>query len=313
MIVFGILAHQDPAHLARLVDRLAPYPAIVHVDRKSDWATFERALERAHNVVLIPRSESIDVRWAGISVVLAEFAILERARRLAAEEDYLVLLSGADYPLRPVAELDGHLASSDGTQFIRYFKISQSSDCLRWSVSSRHYNDWLPLGRPRNTLHRKANTAIRLATGRLISELSPPRIPRGLEPVFGSQFFALTRACVDEVLTLRTERLDRFFTNVYAPDEKYIHTLVSLSRYHHKTPEGGYASVPVRDDTSAAWMSNLHHPLPISKWWTISDWPEISASNMWFIRKIRTQDGASLLDRIDKERLGGTSPPMVDG
>lgn len=312
MIVFGILAHQDPSQLARLVDRLAPYPAIVHLDRKSDRASFEQALANASNVLLIPRPESFDVRWAGISVVWAEFAILERARGLAAPEDYIVLLSGVDYPLRPVAELDSHLASSEGTQFIRYFKISESSDRLKWSVKSRHYNDWLPLGRPGSTLHRKANTAIRLAAGRLMSQLSPPLIPQGLEPAFGSQFFALTRACVDEILALRTERLDRFFTNVYSPDEKYIHTLVSLSSYHDETPDRGYAPVPLRDATSAAWMSNLHHPLPISKWFTICDWPEISAGDMWFIRKVRTSDGASLLDRIDMARLGGASPPAVD-
>ena len=312
MIVFGILAHQDPAHLARLVDRLAPYPAIVHLDKKSDRIPFDQALAHTSNALLIPRSESFDVRWAGMSVVRAELAILERARELAAPDDYIVLLSGADYPLRPVAELDSHLASSEGTQFIRYFKIMESSDHLKWSVTSRHYNDFLPLGRPRNTLHRKANTAIRLAAGRLMSAFRPPLIPQWLEPVFGSQFFALTRACVDEILALRTEQLDRFFTNVYSPDEMYFHSLVALSSYHDKTSERGYAPVPLRDAATVAWMANLHHLAPISKWFTISDWPEISESDRWFIRKVRTSDGTSLLDRIDRARLGGVSPPAVD-
>jgi hypothetical protein len=306
VIVFGILAHQDPQHLVRLAQRLAPYRAVVHLDRKSDRPAFERALTYSPNAFLLPETESFDVRWAGMSVVDAEFAVLERARTFTAPNDYIVLLSGADYPLRPVAELDRFLSSSGGTQFIRYFRIRDASKRLHWSITSRHFNDWRPLGNPYGILHRKVNTAIRLAIGRIITRARPPRLPGGIDPVFGSQFFGLTRECVDEVLGLRTEALDAFFKNVYSPDEKYIHTLVSLSSYHEKTPDGGYAAAPVRDETSASWMSNLHHPLPITKWYTLADWDEVSESDMWFLRKVRTSDGASLLNRIDRERLGIT-------
>jgi hypothetical protein len=304
VVVFAVLAHEDPVHLARLASRLAPYRLVVHLDRKSNRASFEAALGPVSNVELLPRSRSFDVRWAGMSVMQAEFAVLERCAQLTDPDDYVVLCSGADYPLRPVADLERHLASSGGTQFIRYYRIGVASARLRWSVDRRHYNDWRPLGRPRTVPHRRANTAIRLVTGRLATHINPPKPPQGVDPVYGSQWVALTGRCITDALALRTRALDEYFSHTYAPDEKYLHTLVSLTEHHRATTDGGYSSPPLDNDTTPAWMANLHHLHPsLTKWYTLDDWDEVSETDMWFLRKVRSGDGSTLMDRIDEVRL----------
>lgn len=115
-IGFVILSHGDERLLKRLVDRLdqlydAP-PIAVHHDFSQaalDTSTF------SGNVEIVERS--ITTGWGKFSVVSAGLAALQLLYRDRGP-DWFVLLSAADYPVRPAAAVREELAGSQYDAFI---------------------------------------------------------------------------------------------------------------------------------------------------------------------------------------------------
>lgn len=97
--------------------------------------------------------------------------------------------------------------------------------------------------------------------------------------------------------------------HTFSPDEHYFHTLIGNSRFD------AYADGLQDFQGVGTWrLANLHLIDPsLSKWFTLQDWDSIKNSDKLFVRKIRSLDGAELVDRIDKELLaqqsGAAAPP----
>jgi hypothetical protein len=109
-IGFVILSHGDQALLKRLVERLdglyGSPPIACHHDF-SQAPLDKRAF--ASNVRFV--RPSLKSGWGKLSVVLAGLAALELLAEQA-DPDWFVLLSAADYPVRPAAAVREELASS---------------------------------------------------------------------------------------------------------------------------------------------------------------------------------------------------------
>jgi hypothetical protein len=115
-----ILAHRQPRQLARLVSRLeAPSVSFfVHIDANTDEATYSEMLDELihrHNVHLLPRHQC---SWGDWGIVAATLDGLEQTIRAELLPDYVILLSGQDYPLRTPEEIDIFLTEHRGTSFI---------------------------------------------------------------------------------------------------------------------------------------------------------------------------------------------------
>src|SRR5450759_2691405 len=109
MTIFAVLAHGDPTTFNFLVESLAPWRMMVHVDAKTDIHDYARA-DHVNYV-----EDRVSVHWGGFSVVEATLRIYREAIRLAQDPDeYIVLLSGACVPLRPIQELDEFFRNSSG-------------------------------------------------------------------------------------------------------------------------------------------------------------------------------------------------------
>ena len=98
-LAFLISAHTDPIHLRRMIGSLPPASVfIVHVDAKSKLNPFT-------DLITDPRvffiQERTDVMWGSIGVVEAQMKMIRKALQLNQQEpiDYLISLSGLDYPL----------------------------------------------------------------------------------------------------------------------------------------------------------------------------------------------------------------------
>lgn len=302
MPTFAMLAHSQPELVARLVQRLAPRPVVIHLDTKADRGAFTAALRPLDNVELVPPEQSHDIGWAGFSMVRAMFVLLTRAASLTADDDHVVVCSGQDYPVKPLEDFDAHLAGAPFRQHIRYFDIDRSSDQYRRQVFRRHFRDLtlLPSGSRMSRTERVNNLARRAASA--AASPIPLRRPDDLPHVaFGSTWFALTGSCLREVLTMRSDERDRFFRLTFSPDEKYFHTLVSMTRHHRDTPAGGFEPFT---GNGTYRMANFHLIDPsLSKWFTDADFDRIATSGTYFVRKVRAPESSSLLDRIDRELL----------
>ena len=110
MLAFLVLSHRDPGQVLRLVGALAEGSevavAVRHDQRRSALAA--RDVEEAGGFLI---SDDHDVGWGDLAYVrMILDAIQGTARRTGA--DWVVTVSGQDYPIRPPAQLHRHLRSS---------------------------------------------------------------------------------------------------------------------------------------------------------------------------------------------------------
>jgi hypothetical protein len=110
-----ILAHKSPEQLVRLIRRLhTPDRAfVVHLDKKSQGPEWDR---------VVAELKELDVLWAGrvtcswgkFSQVEATLNCISKLRESGISWDFVNLLSGQDYPIRPNEHLEDHLNAHRG-------------------------------------------------------------------------------------------------------------------------------------------------------------------------------------------------------
>ena len=110
MVAFLVVSHRNPGQVLRLVRVLREGDdtrvLVRHDQRRSALAAV--AVEEAGGRLLLDRH---GVAWGDFAY--AEM-LIEALAQMAAEEDpdWVVIVSGQDYPLRPIAELERHLADT---------------------------------------------------------------------------------------------------------------------------------------------------------------------------------------------------------
>jgi hypothetical protein len=199
---------------------VAGCPVVIHFDRRvpdSDRAELVAALADLPDVRFSAR---VACEWGTFSLVEATLIATTQLLRDFPGADHVYLTSGSCLPLRPVAELQAYLAAHPGTDFIE----SVTTADVGWTIGG--------LNKERFTLRfpfswRKQR---RLFDGyvtlqRLLGVRR--RIPAGLVPHLGSQWWCLTRRTLEGILQSPDRaRHDRYFRRVWIPDESYFQTLV---------------------------------------------------------------------------------------
>lgn len=268
-IAYLILAHNHPAHLQRMVQRLAA-PGVeffVHVDAKSDMHTFAHL---APAVTFCPRR--VNCGWGDISLVHATLELLRCAAAAPGGFDRFVLLSGACYPLQSPAYIEEFLSRHPGTEFIQAF-----------ALPNVEYNK--PLERITRVWIRKGKplARVRWPLQRLLNKILPVRDYRKIlgdgEPVVGSQWWCLTGDAVRHVLdvTANQPELLRFCTFVDVPDEFYFQCILWNSRFR----------------------SSISHSLTLTHWVPGNTGPEVLGTGY-----LRQFDGPVIVDSASNNAPG---------
>lgn len=298
--IFLVYTFQDAEHLRELVTVLSPYEVFVHVDAKVDLSPFATAVAGCTNVRML--QDRVQVNWGGYSQVRAIRALVRSALEIASADDYLVLLSGSDYPLRAVDELVAHFEEHRGRQFLRAFEIAKSEEKYRRQIDRSHHRDMRFLSkRTGNKVLRKIrNGIIRLIDGPLSTTRSPAP-PAGLRIGHGGTHFALTAECLRAMETLVTPEVERYFARVFCPEEKFYQSLILRTRFAAATPAGGFEDYVGPGNWRYA---NLHLIDPtLIRVFSEEDWPEVASSRAFFIRKIVSGPSTGLRTKIKTERL----------
>lgn len=223
-LAFLILAHDRPGQtleLARtLVAAASDGVAIIHYDSRSPEADF-RVLEEA--AAAEPRirlvGNRVACRWGSFGLVEAPLNAMKEIEAADLDPAYVILLSGACLPCRPVAALERYLAENAGREFIEVADASWVSN--GWRDERWKYRFWFD--------HKTQEIAERVSfkVQRLLGLTRS--FPKGLTPRFGSQWWALTwDTCRAMLLDMARDpaRLD-FFRTVWIPDEMVIQTWVN--------------------------------------------------------------------------------------
>lgn len=221
---FIILVHTALERAAQVARYLAESgsPVVMHVDarvKRNDHARLVDALEGLADIRFCRR---LACEWGTWSLVAA---MQHAARRLL--DDFPAVrhvhaMSGACLPLRPVSHLAAYLERHPETDFIESVNVAD----VNWTkggLSEERFTLYFPFAFKRNKwlFDRAVDLQRRLGVRR--------EMPGGIAPHIGSQWWSLTRATLDAILT-DPERpaMDRHFRRSWIPDESYFQTLARL-------------------------------------------------------------------------------------
>lgn len=273
--VFLIAAHKDVEQLNALIQQLSDpdFLVYVHLDRKSD---IDPSDLHPNARLVEPR---VEVRWGGFSQVEATLASVRQILLEQPDFDKVIFLSAQDFPLLPNALLKRELARVRERELIETTPIGPDG----WNVAFRYQFFHREGGNPLERLACGVANALLRLTGRR------RRMPDGLEPHGGSSWWALSRACLAEVLRLAGAhpRFLRLCRTVQCPDELFFQTLVMHSSHAGRVLSDNYRYVQ--------WPEQgARNPKVLDG----ADFERIRTSNAHFCRKLDSQASAELMRRL---------------
>ena len=200
----------------------ANVPVVIHVDRKVPSETYENFVAALGDVPNVLFSKRYRCEWGTWGIVAASQATSELMLASFPDVRHVYLASGSCLPLRPVHELIEYLADRPRTDFIE----SATTADVPWTVGGldeERFTMRFPFSWKRNRyMFDKA-----VAVQRLLK--IKRRMPTGLVPHMGSQWWCLTRQTLSAILQdPERAKYDRYFRNVWIPDESYFQTLSRL-------------------------------------------------------------------------------------
>ncbi|MGL4236153.1 DUF5927 domain-containing protein [Tabrizicola sp.] len=217
-----MLCHTAMDRTAQLARHWATHgcPVVIHLDRRAGdaaLATLTAALQDLPNIRFSRRSAC---EWGTFGLV---HATIDAATQMLADfpqVTHVFLASGSCLPIRPVRALQDHLAAHPDTDFIE----SVTTADVGWTVgglSTERFTLRFPFSWRRNRRLFDGYVALQRALG------FRRRIPEGLTPHLGSQWWCLTRKSLDAILNHPMRpTYDRYFKRVWIPDESYFQTLI---------------------------------------------------------------------------------------
>ena len=222
-VCFLVLAHQHPLQVARLVNRLREQGACValHIDRKVNVDFHQQLRERLHDQGRdLIWAKPVSVAWGTWSLVEATLNGLGGIADSGQTFDYVYLISGADYPIAPVGDVEAFLHRNAGHEFIESVDAERERWVTRGFQCERYaYRHWVSYRKsPRFHLWSVAFQQ-RFGLTR--------RFPEGYRPHLGSQWWALTWSTCQAILERAADpRLKAFFRTTAIPDELFFQTMV---------------------------------------------------------------------------------------
>ncbi|MEZ5733593.1 MAG: beta-1,6-N-acetylglucosaminyltransferase [Paracoccaceae bacterium] len=209
------------AQVARFLSA-AGCPVVIHVDRRVPRRDFEPFVAALADLEGVSFSRRYACEWGTWSLVAATQAAASQMLARHESVRHVYLSSGSCLPLRPVEELREYLDARPNTDFIE----SVTTADVGWTIGGFDYERFLyrfPFSWRRQRL--LFDGYVRLQRRLKLRR----RLPDGIVPHLGSQWWCLTRQTLSAILEdKRRAQHDRYFRRVWIPDESYFQTLTRL-------------------------------------------------------------------------------------
>ena len=209
-----ILAHNNPFQLERLIKRLSTNRAdvYIHLDKKSSLSEFKHLL-LLPNVFFI--NNRTNIGWGNYSMVEGTLKSFTEILQSNIKYSHINLLSGHDYLLKSVAELEDFLFANKEHSFLEYLSI---------------YNEWQE-SKERITKYSLGDLKIpfKYTLQKWVNQLFPDRtIPNQMEPYGRSQWMTLTPQAIKYVMEYlkKNPNVLRFFKRTWGVDELIFQTIL---------------------------------------------------------------------------------------
>lgn len=224
--------------------------------------------------------------------------------------DWIVMMSGQDYLVRPLSELEDKLASSRCDGYYHHFRADDPAQAMsgpmRWppreSHDRYHYSyrilrsnigrlEQILLKLPKDIVNRSRAFRLNTSYGLMLGRLAPS-IPfgDGFALIGGSFWLTIRRACADYLTdyVARNPEIEAFYRKTLNPDESFVHSILHNS---------GQFSIS-REELRFYDFSKSHHGRP--KIIDDSDIPRLIQSGYYIARKFDVEAHPGILERVDE-------------
>ncbi|HWD76092.1 MAG TPA: beta-1,6-N-acetylglucosaminyltransferase [Solirubrobacteraceae bacterium] len=320
VVAYVVLCHHKAPQvlrLARTIRRLSPRARVlIRHNQPSGYIDAEPARAAGADLLV----SSLPTRWGGWSLVSATIEAFEDARRRY-DPDWMVLISGQDYPIRRLHEWERELLTGDHDAVVPAERLGEGRFGLRPreardGLVMRYTHRWYRLPQlgvvPR--LPRRLVRVVRAVWYRYIYDLQAlvtlNELPRGqgwmlgirrhrvpwtpgIASYKGEQWLALSRRALAASLDgERARSWQRFFATTLVPDEAYFPTALINDR-------------AIRVNRSRVswlrWEEDVTKPHPVTL--DRATLAEAVASGAPFARKFDEDAAPGLLDVVDETIL----------
>lgn len=194
-------------------------PVVIHVDKTVPRKTYNAFAASLGDLPDVKFCQRHRCEWGTWGIVAGSQSASELMLKAFPDVRHVYLASGSCLPLRPVQELIDYLDSRPRTDFIE----SATTADVPWTVGGldqERFTMRFPFSwkKHRYLFDRYVLLQRRIGFKR--------RIPNGIVPHMGSQWWCLTRQTLSAILEdPERETYDRYFAKVWIPDESYFQTL----------------------------------------------------------------------------------------
>ena len=268
------MVHKNPEQVRRLLCAISDpgNSYLVHVDKKVGRAELRAFREATRGVAGVTFMRRRRVVWGGFSVVAVELEALRRAVSNLPDWDFIINLSGQDFPLKTQDAIREELGRHRGCNFL---EVDDYSERAYW----------------RDRLRFRA-----FETKRFIKLSDKPlrrKLPECFVPHCGSQWYILSRSFCEYLLRSPAYwQLRRFYAHTAVPDEAFFQTAIMNSSYR--------CSVCPDNKRLIVWDEPPGgHPHVL----TMDHWPLVEESDAFLARKFDVHVDGEIIERLE-ERLG---------
>ena len=287
---FILLTHDKPHQIIRLIgtlNRMFGYPPIAcHHDFSKSNLPMD-ALTR--NVSLV--HPHLQTNWSKFSVIDATLRALQLMYETQTSPDWFILLSGADYPIKPARQILYDLSSSSYDVHIRHKQINYNA--YEEDRQKLGYERYCVVRIPVPFLNRKLHL-----TKRPVSLKHPlltaPFLPFSKTfPCFaGEHWFCAKRKAAEYLIEFHRTRpalachYSKLDPYTVTPEESYYHTIF-CNAPHLKVSQNTWRYVD--------WSTEGSHPKTL----LVDDLPKLHVSSDHFARKFDVDADVNILNELD--------------
>jgi hypothetical protein len=219
---FVMLCHNDLARAAQVARHWAQNdcPVVIHVDRRTKRRAYDAMVQDLGSLPNVRFAPRYACEWGTWGLVAATQDAAAMMLAQFSDVRHVFLASGSCVPLRPVADLRAYLDARPQTNFIE----SVTTADVGWTVGGLDIERFT-LRFPFSWRSQRRAFDFYVKLQRAVGFRR--RIPKGLVPHLGSQWWCLTRQTLTAILQNPDRAaIDRYFRRVWIPDESYFQTLV---------------------------------------------------------------------------------------
>jgi hypothetical protein len=268
-IAYLVLAHKNPEQVKRLL-KLLNGDVYIHLDKKCDLESFQINMPNINFI-----NDRVSIGWGGYSMIKATFNLINTAKNNS-DYDYYILLSGDDYPIQSLEELNKYLKENREYSFLEFDKFDD-----KWQHAKWRYQNYKLFETP-NLLNRALQKALNMF-------INKRAMYRNMVTYKGSQWWCLNSESIEYLLKYIKDNRDilRYFKHTHIPDEMFFQIILLNSPLRNK----------IINDNLRYILLESSHPETLTK----NNFTElINANNKFFARKFDSNIDTEILDLLDK-------------